>query len=169
MQQEQADIASVYEALVGGLRRRRRNGVGLRMTAMIDVIFLLLTFFILTAKFRVPEQFLGVVLAAANSSEQSFGVVEPLVINISESNGDCVVGIGIGGGGGSVLIEGQHIDAGLAAFANELAGVLKSQKRTAGDPIEIECGDDVKWDYLVKIYDVLCGMGVNDITFDMTE
>ncbi len=103
MQQEQADIASVYDALVGGLRRRRRNGAGLRMTAMIDVIFLLLTFFILTAKFRVPEQFLGVVLAAAHSSEQSFGVVEPLVINISESNGDCVVGIGIGGGAGAVF------------------------------------------------------------------
>ena len=167
MQQEQADIASVYDALVGGLRRRRRNGVGLRMTAMIDVIFLLLTFFILTAKFRVPEQFLGVALAGANSSEQLFGVVEPLVINISESNGDCVVGIGISGGG--VVIEEQHIDAGLAEFANELAGVLRSQKRTAGDPIEIECGDDVRWDYLVKIYDVLCGMGVNDITFDMTE
>ena len=167
MQQEQADIASVYDALVGGLRRRRRNGVGLRMTAMIDVIFLLLTFFILTAKFRVPEQFLGVALAAANSGEQSYGVVEPLVINISESNGDCVVGIGISGGG--VVIEEQHIDAGLAEFANELAGVLKSQKRAAGDAIEIECGDDVRWDYLVKIYDVLCGMGVNDITFDMTE
>ena len=50
-----------------------------------------------------------------------------------------------------------------------MVAVLKSQKRHVGDPVEVVCSDDVKWDYLVKIYNVLYVMGINDITFAMTE
>jgi hypothetical protein len=36
------------------------------------------------------------------------------------------------------------------------------------DPIELRCGDEVRWDDLVKIYNVLQAGGISDITFQMT-
>jgi len=47
--------------------------------------------------------------------------------------------------------------------------MFESQKRTADDPIEIRCDDDLKWDHLVKIYNILYGMGAGNITFVINE
>ena len=46
---------------------------------------------------------------------------------------------------------------------------LLEQKRYASDPVEIVCAAKVKWENLAKIYNVLYGMGLTDITFQMTE
>jgi biopolymer transport protein ExbD len=136
------------------------------MTAMIDVIFLLLTFFVLTARFRTPEEFLPIHLPTADAAVQKFGVIEPLELDISVAEAGCMVRIGQLE---TVRIEADRPAEGLAALANELTNILSRQKRTTRDPIEIRCGDEVKWDYLVKIYNVLQAMGINDITFRMTE
>jgi biopolymer transport protein ExbD len=136
------------------------------MTAMIDVIFLLLTFFVLTARFRTPEEFLPIHLPTADAAVQKFGIIEPLEIDISADQAGCVVRIGQLE---TVRIEAGRGAEGLAAFANELTNILSRQKRTTGDPIEIRCAGEIKWDHLVKIYNVLQAMGINDITFRMTE
>jgi len=135
------------------------------MTPMIDVIFLLLTFFVLTAKFRTPEQFLAIKLPAANAAVERFGPIEPLIISISGEEGNCLVQIGQLR---TVRIEGARYAEGLADFANKLMEVLDLQKRTAGDPIELRCDDYVRWDDLVKIYNVLQATGISDIAFQMT-
>jgi biopolymer transport protein ExbD len=131
---------------------------------MIDIIFLLLTFFILTARFRVPEQFLPISLTSAAQARQ-IGVIEPLVINLSAHDSQCIIDFGAA----ELAISDDTIDADLAAFVGDFVEVLRLQKRHVGDPVEIVCSDDVKWDYLVKIYNVLYAMGINDITFAMTE
>ena len=46
---------------------------------------------------------------------------------------------------------------------------LLEQKRYATDPVEIICAAKVKWGDLAKINNVLYGMGLTDITFQMTE
>jgi biopolymer transport protein ExbD len=135
------------------------------MTPMIDVIFLLLTFFVLTAKFRTPEQFLPIHLATADAAEQHFGPIEPLVISISGAEGGCLVEIA---GLAAVQMEGERYADGFLDFAGKLAEVLSIQKRTASDPIELRCAENVKWDQLVKIYNVLQAAGISDITFQMT-
>ena len=71
----QEEFEGIRAQVVGGLPRRRRR-FGLRMTPMIDVIFLLLTFFVLTAKFRTPEQFLPIHLAVADAAVEHFGPIE---------------------------------------------------------------------------------------------
>ena len=163
---EQEETGGIWSEVVGHLRKRRRRRLGLRMTAMIDVIFLLLTFFVLTARFRTPEEFLPIHLPTADAAVQRFGVIEPLEIDISADQAGCVVRIGQLE---TVRIEAGRGAEGLAAFANKLTDILSQQKRTAGDPIEIRCADEIKWDYLMKIYNVLQAMGINDITFRMTE
>jgi biopolymer transport protein ExbD len=132
---------------------------------MIDVIFLLLTFFVLTAKFRMPEQFLAIHLPGAEAGVERFGPIEPLIISMSGAEGDCLVQIGRLE---TVRIEGAHYAEGLIEFANKLTEVLRVQKRTVSDPIELRCGDEVRWDDLVKIYNVLQAGGISDITFQMT-
>jgi hypothetical protein len=46
---------------------------------------------------------------------------------------------------------------------------MLAQKRFAGDPVEIICGPDVKWEHLARIYNLFFGAGLTDITFRMTE
>ncbi len=164
MESGQGKFVGIRAQVVGGLPRRKRR-FGLRMTPMIDVIFLLLTFFVLTAKFRTPEQFLPIHLATADAAVEHFGPIEPLTISISGADEGCLIDIG---GLASVQVEGERYADGLVDFAGKLAEVLSIQKRTASDPIELRCGEHVKWDQLVKIYNVLQAAGISDITFQMT-
>ena len=164
MEQEQAEFGGILGKVMEGLRRPRQR-LGLRMTPMIDVIFLLLTFFVLTARFRTPEQFLPIQLPRAEAAVERFGAIEPLIISISGEEGDYLVQIGTVR---ALRIEGARYADGLADFATKLTEVLSLQKRTAGDPIELRCDDYVRWDDLVKIYNVLQAAGISDITFQMT-
>lgn len=160
---------SVRQSLLGRIRGHKRRGFGLRMAPMIDVIFLLLTFFVLTAKFRRPEQFLSMILPRAHGQVRDFSVIEPVVIDISSRSSGCSIRIGPETIGVNVSIDPASANEDLAVFANSFADVLVLQKRTAADPVEIICDGDVKWDYLVKIYDVVSAMGVGDITFNMSQ
>jgi biopolymer transport protein ExbD len=90
------------------------------MTPMIDVIFLLLTFFVLTAKFRTPEQFLPIHLATADAAVEHFGPIEPLIISISGAEGGCLVEIG---GLASVQVESERYADGFLDFAGQAAGI----------------------------------------------
>ncbi|MBE0537703.1 MAG: biopolymer transporter ExbD [Phycisphaerae bacterium] len=150
------------------LRRRRTPGTGIRMTPMIDVVFLLLTFFILTIRFRVPEEFLPITLPSALQARR-IGIVEPLEINIAAHPNGCMVAFGPGGRAGELLIGTDTIDADLTALTTRFVEVLQTQQRNVGDPIEVICSDAVSWDHLVKIYNILYAMGINDITFGMTH
>ena len=166
MEPEQDKNSDVGEKLTGFLHRRKKPGHNLRMTPMIDVIFLLLIFFVLTARFRIPEQFLGSILPDNKPNQRHADVIEPLVLYISDEDTGCRIQIGIIE---NVMIQDKARDEGVTAFANKLTDVLTAQKRTTEDPIEILCDDEVEWDYLVKIYNVLYAMGIEDVTFDIPQ
>ena len=85
---------SIQKTVIAKLRKQKHRSFGLRMTAMIDVIFLLLTFFVLTAKFRAPEQFLGLSLPRIPERVSGFSVIEPLTLRIIPQAGGCIVQIG---------------------------------------------------------------------------
>ena len=162
------------QQVVGGFLQKRRRGrrrASLGMMPMIDVIFLLLTFFVLTANFRSPEQFLPALVPAANASVTSFNIVEPLVISILDDERGCVIRIGGNSVGAEtdIVIQDAEPKRGLAVFAERLGETMQSQQRTAGDPVELLCGDEVTWDHLVKVYNILYAMGVSDITFGEIE
>ncbi|MFA5553938.1 MAG: biopolymer transporter ExbD [Phycisphaerae bacterium] len=142
-----------------------KSSFNLRMAPMIDMIFLLLIFFLVTAGFQPPESFLPLNLAAAHS-RNSIIRFEPLIISISAQESGCSVQIGQCSG---VSVSENIIEIDLAVLAERISDCLKAQKRLLSDPIEIICEDDVKWDYVVKIYNLLWGVGLSDITFQITE
>lgn len=148
------------------LSRRKRRSFSLRMAPMIDIIFLLLIFFLVAAKWRPEEHFLPFQLPTAQASEQVIGMAEPLIIQIFAADTGCQIQIETDY---TVQIENEKIDIGLLTLMEKLKACLIAQKRFAGDPVEIVCQGEVKWDYLAKIYNLFVGAGLTDITFQMTE
>ena len=132
------------------------------MAPMIDMIFLLLIFFIVGAKWRPKEDFLPMQLSAAGFSAQSIGKPEPLLIQISQAETGCHVQIG-----SSYVVDilAQNPESGLAALIEKTKQCLLDQKRYPTDPVEIACDPDVKWENLARIYNVFVGIGLKDITF----
>ena len=136
------------------------------MAPMIDMIFLLLIFFLVAAKFRPDENFLPFQLSTAQAQGYRPGKPEPLIIHIFATDTGCEVQIGRLR---TVEIENQTLEANLAVLMEEIEKCLLAQKRYATDPIEIVCAPEVKWEHLAKIYNVFYGAGLTDITFRMTQ
>lgn len=135
--------------------------MGLRMTPMIDVIFLLLTFFVLTARFEKPEQSLPLAFGdAVPAASQS---PPPLELAIVPVEGGCAVTVG---GTERILITPQTPAEGLAGITKRVQAML-----TAGGKktLRLRCDDAASWDIVSKVYDVLYGMGARQITFVMDE
>ncbi len=136
------------------------------MAPMIDMIFLLLIFFFVAAKWRPQEDFLPFQLPAAQAQDHRIGKAEPLIIHIFATETGCQVRIGQLY---TVQIENQTIEADLVGLMEKIEKCLLAQKRFATDPVEIICSPEVKWEHLAKIYNVFYGMGLTDITLPMTE
>ena len=147
---------------------QRPRRLGLRMAPMIDVIFLLLIFFLVAAKWRPEEDFMPFQLPTAGAQEQIIGKPEPLIIKIAATRAGCEVLIGrfqtV-----TVELNSQAMEKDLAVMMDEIRQCLVGQKRYVTDPVEIVCGPAVKWEHLAKIYNLLFGAGINDITFTMTQ
>ncbi len=144
----------------------RRSRFALRMAPMIDMIFLLLIFFLVAGKWRPQENFLPFKLPTAGADYHQFGRPEPLTMRIFATQTGCQVRIGQLY---TVQIENETIAADLTVLMDKIHQTLLDQKRFAADPIEIICAPQVKWDHLAKIYNLFFGAGLTDITFQMTE
>jgi biopolymer transport protein ExbD len=138
---------------------------GARLAPMIDMVFLLLIFFLVAAKWRPEEDFLPIKLPSAQAGLTAIGRTEPLRIHILSAASGCRVQIGQAD---AIEISEKNVEANLAELADRVEAVLSSQSRFLSDPVEIICEPDVKSDYWVKIYNVLCGLKLTDITFTMT-
>jgi len=157
---------SMRAAVFRSISARRGPRFSLRMAPMIDVIFLLLIFFLVAAKWRPEENFLPFKLPVAQARDGRLGKPEPLVVQIFPTAAGCEVQIG---GLHTVQIENEDIQAGLTAMMEDLKDCMLSQKRYTNDPVEIVCEPAVKSDYWVKIYNLFFGAGLTDITFAMTQ
>jgi biopolymer transport protein ExbD len=149
-------------------RRRRRSTIGLRIAPMIDMIFLLLIFFLVAAKWSPQEDFLPLQLpvASAATTVQQTIKPEPLIIQITQTNIGCRVQIC---SSRVIDIPSQNPEQGLASLMEQTKQCLLQQKRYASDPVEIVCDPKVNWENLTRIYNVLYGIGLTDITFQMTK
>jgi biopolymer transport protein ExbD len=163
---EAAKNESMQRDVFEGIFTGRKRPFTLRMAPMIDMIFLLLIFFLVAAKWRPQEDFLPLQLPSAQAQNQRIGKLEPLVIHIFAAETGCQVQIA---GLTTVLIDDETIEADLVALMEKMQECLTEQKRYASDPIEITCAPEVRWEHLAKIYNMFFGAGLTDITFTMTE
>lgn len=137
-----------------------RSSNTFRMTAMIDVIFLLLIFFLLTAKFRPVEDYLP--LNIPKQPAKTGLKAEPLNIEIYQQKTSCIIKIA------DQTLEIKSPDQ-ITRLGSTLKHVLNSQSRYLTDPIHIASGENVSWQYIAKIYDTIYSIGATDITFRITD
>jgi biopolymer transport protein ExbD len=157
----------LHDAVTTALKNERPSNFGFRMMPMIDMLFLLLIFFLLTLQFRPVESYLPFQLPGANTNGVQFGKAEPLTLNLrTYGSTGCSIQIGQAK---SIMINTVSMDADLAAAANRIRAVMNEQKRTASDPVEFVCDRGIEWQYIAKLYNILFGMGIKDITFRMTD
>jgi biopolymer transport protein ExbD len=134
----------------------------LRLAPLIDVIFLLLIFFFISAQFRPAEAILPLDLPAANA-QSSAHIVEPLFVYVFNSEQNCQIQFA----DKNIIISEQDSAKDFAILAETFVGTLKDQKRVLADPVILVFDNEVKWDYVAKIYNLLYGLGINDITFSL--
>jgi biopolymer transport protein ExbD len=139
----------------------RKRKIALRMAPLIDVIFLLLIFFLVAGKWQPKQLQLPFNLPAAVGGISQLGKAEPLVIELSDSNGNCVAYFA----GKQTQLQAGQLQLSLEQMLDELKETLQSQKRNTGDTVEIFCGEDVQWRYFARVYNILYSAGFEDITF----
>ncbi|MEN8127725.1 MAG: biopolymer transporter ExbD [Planctomycetota bacterium] len=151
-----------HTVMAGFSGRKRRLSMGLRMTPMIDVIFLLLAFFVLTAKFQEPEQLLPVIVGKA-SPQNAVTKDTPLKIFIEPAPSGCLLRIG---NRPPIALSAENPSESLLVLARKVRLALET---TGPVPVELYYDDAIPWDIVVKVYDVLYGLGAQNITFRIEE
>ncbi|MDD5135446.1 MAG: biopolymer transporter ExbD [Phycisphaerae bacterium] len=134
----------------------------LRLAPLIDVIFLLLIFFFISAQFRPAEAILPLEMPAA-IAQSKVHIVEPLFVYVFNYGQNCQIQLA----DKNVDISNQNPGEDFTAFAESFVGTLKDQKRVLADPVVLVFDNEVPWDYVAKIYNLLYGLGINDITFSL--
>ena len=118
---------------------KKHETLTMDLTPIIDVVFLLLIFFIVASEFKKNETILNLTLPNS-SSVQKVEETKALVIEISEKK---------------LAFKAKELDF------NELAQKLSAIKKTTALTIKID--QDVKYKKIVKLLDILNNLQLNNI------
>ncbi len=148
-----------------GVRRSRGGGksrggsVGqLNLTSMIDVIFLLLIYFVITANFSVDEGVLTAQLPQGTGQPPPLDELplEKVVIELSVPPTDDTA---------AVLSRGRHRYAGVAELQADMAAQRRGPGRSptalyeADHPVLIEPKPGVRWQHTVDAFNAVVAAG----------
>jgi len=150
-----------------GSRRRGRVRMQLSIVPLIDVVFLLLVFFLLTASFRPQEGFLPTRLPQQSSTAEP-SELEPVPIQVvTMPNGDCQVQIG---SLKPVLISAEASAEGFSLVKDTMYNyIFVQQGRTTENPIKLIPTVQTKWDHVVKTYHCLWQLSLTKVIFAIVE
>ncbi len=136
------------------MKRRRRNradsSIELQLTPMIDVVFLLLIFFMVTAKFVLPECKIPA-FASEDETRRGVALVDEYELRIvRDAEGNVVVA--------GADRKGWRLES-LEPVLRELRDYHDRNLvdgELAGDAgVAIQCREDIEWEAVVKVLDVV--------------
>jgi len=134
--------------------RLKRKEMELQMTAMIDVVFQLLIFFMLATSFKALEGRLDATLprsGAAEAPQLSEREMDLEMITIKlESAGDRV----------KIVLN----DAPCDGF-RELAGKLVQLRKVLSIPVVIDAKPDIKFQFVITALNVCAWANIEDVSF----
>ena len=159
----------------GGADRRRAVAQRLDLTSMIDVVFLLLVFFLATSTFRPDERSLSSWLPRDRGEGTDRVVVDP----------GCRVQLTRDGGAVRCRADDHWIGAVRGRFEETFGGVgpdfagLEDHLRlrrdhyrgvaASGMPVVIDAADRVPSHYVVQVIDICRKLGVEEVLFAVPE
>jgi len=136
--------------------RLRRRGMRLKLTAMIDVTFLLLLFFLLTFTFRPTEG------AIPGSLARGRGIIpppprpEPIRISVRP----------VGRARDGAIYQPRHYPL-VIRTPRELGEFLLRRARHGTDtPVIIQCSRDVQWQWAVEAFNQAVRAKFKTVSFD---
>ena len=116
------------------VRRAPSRAPGLALTSMLDVIFLLLCFFVTVSVFSQWESEISIKLPTAKTAEAPERLPGEIIVNLSKD--------------GSIKVNGATMS--LADLQSKLARISKFYP---GQPVIIRADKETKYDYLVGVID----------------
>ena len=136
-----------------------RPTIELKMTPMIDVVFLLLVFFVWTSSFEIPEFDLPGSIATppggalTTNDQPSPEVFDEIVIELSRNEDQLVI-----------RVNGLKL-ANTEALRDYLMQVLSVGVQP---PVIVDPDDDVTMQWAVEVYDAARAVGVDRVLFAAT-
>lgn len=144
---------------------RARARIGLSITPMIDVVFQLLIYFLLTAGFMGNERHLRAQMpsdAPDTAAEQAPMALErdPLVIRVA--SGDGAPAIELGGG-----LAAPRDTADLERILRDaiVSPAQPSGFYASDHPIRIAAAPDVPWQQVVEVFNAVVSAGYRSVAF----
>ncbi len=127
------------------------------MVPLIDVVFLLLIFFIMTINFQPLEGFMPAELPGSQRVDE-VSEVDPLIFYIDTTdNGSCKVMFA----GKTVTIGNENTD--FSTFANVTEAVMQEYRRNSSDPVMLVDINQASWQHMMNMYDTLVSLGYKNI------
>lgn len=126
------------------------DAIGFQLAPMLDVVFLLLIFFVVTQKFILNEQDLKVkVPTAPKSTEEASRAIDEIIINAREENGELIV---------TIDREIFTLDK-LSAMLKRMVAVNPNQ------PVRIRGDAEMRWQKVTDVITVCTQAGVSQVSF----
>ncbi len=126
----------------GRLSRRNRTGLGLDLTPMVDVVFLLVIFFMVSTTFITLESGLPVDLPQAQSSQAQSSELPTVTINQDDQ----------------IFVGGAQVSEG------DLVGVLREVlASSASDTVVLRADQSVRYGLPVRVMDLIKQAGAQRV------
>lgn len=142
-------------------RKKRKKGVGgeeiqLQLTSMIDVIFQLLIYFVITANFQIDE---GTILATlpGNSAQEAPDVPPESPVQIDLTSTDDGVTY-------RLLVDGQEMD-GVAQLSAYFVNRVGSGAMDADRPVSIKPQPRIRWQHVVNVFNACVRAELENVGF----
>ena len=159
-------------------RKKAETEAEMDMTSMIDVVFLLLIFFMCATKFRAPEGVLRAFLPRDRGNTSSSPTVQDncRIVLAPAANGETIVSADDRVIPNTIIseYEEKYLDGG-AGFEREVLTQHLLQRRDNYSglsptlPVIIDFSPLVPWKYVVDVLDILKEIQITDIGFAMPE
>ena len=136
---------------------RSRDSLELKMTPMIDVVFLLLVFFVWTSSFELPEFDLPSAIAEPPAGGSEIAANQPP----TEPFDEVVVRISSADAATSIMINGDAL-SNVGAWQDRLRAILALGVQP---PVIIEPDDEITMNVAVAVYDAAREAGADRVLF----
>ena len=146
------------------MRKRKTGSIGLNLTAMIDVVFLLLIYFMVATEFKTAEESFPMDVPIRQHGQAITLDNEPLIILVESA--------GSGSGELRVRLEGPWDPI---ASLDELSSFLRSNKASGfgrnglfaeTHPILVRPTKNTRWEHAIAAYNVVVNANYTNISLD---
>ena len=121
--------------------------VSIDLTPMIDMVFLLLTFFLVATTFYQQEREMKIVLPAASSAVPVSAMLKELVVNVDERGG--------------IILSGRAMDE--TTFREAVASAVRINPE---QKVTVRGDRRAAYEHVVRVLDICKGAGIQEPYLD---